>query len=195
MTAKSITTSTILLLSAVFLCLLGMHSVFADDSKDPQATGDNEKIYKKIGPAGEVIYSDKPSPDSKEIEVPAGSSYKPVAPPAGFTPYKTPEKTANQPPAIENSVTITAPKNDEAVWSGNGEVTVSVSLGSGLGSGQQLEYQIDGKSEYTGTATSHTFTNIFRGTHVVTVRITDSAGNSISSQAVTFHMQRPIKRK
>lgn len=179
----------------MFLCLLGSGQVFAAEKQDEPATKNSEKVYKTIGPDGEVIYSDKPSPDSKEMEVPAGSAYKPVAPPAGFTPYKTPEKTKRQAPAIENSVTITAPKNDQAFWSGNGELTVSVSLGSELGPEQQLQYLIDGKTVYTGTATSHTLSNIFRGTHVVKVRITDSTGNSITSQPVTFHMQRPIKRK
>jgi len=187
------TNTFILFLISVALLLLGGLKVFAADASDPAANDGGEKIYKKIGPGGEVIYSDRPSADSKEIKVPKGTEYKPVAPPAGFSPYKAPAKTKTQ-ASIENSITITAPKNDAAFWSGNGEVTVSVSLGSALAPGQQLEYLIDGNSVFTGSETSHTFTNIYRGTHVVTVRITDSSGSSITSPPVTFHIHRPIQK-
>lgn len=193
MTCKPTTTFAALLLSAIALLLLSGTAVYADDTANQPAADSGDKIYKKVGPDGEVIYSDKPLPDSKEVQVPAGSGYKPVTPPAGFTPYQAPVKTpARQ--AIENSITITAPKNDEAIWSGNGELTVSLSLASGLAPGQKLEYLIDGKTEFSGSETSHTFTNIFRGTHVLTVQITDSSGNSVASQPVTFHMQRPVKK-
>jgi hypothetical protein len=192
-TCKPTTTFAALLLSVIALLVLSGAYVYADDTTNQPAADNGDKIYKKVGPDGEVIYSDKPLPDSKEVQVPAGSGYKPVTPPAGFTPYQAPAKSPVS-KAIENSITITAPKHDEAIWSGDGELTVSLSLASELAPGQQLEYLIDGKSVLTGSETSHTFTNIFRGTHILTVRITDSRGNSVSSQPVTFHMQRPIKK-
>jgi len=183
------------LLSVALLALDGIHTAIAADTTNLAATDNGGKIYKKVGPNGEVIYSDKPSPGSEELNVPNASGYKPVAPPAGFTPYQAPAKDANKPPPIANTVSITAPKNDQTFWSGSGELTVSVSLASALGPEQQLEYQIDGKTVFTGTDTSHTFNNIFRGTHVLTVRIKDGLGNSISSDPVTFHIHRPTIRK
>jgi hypothetical protein len=178
------------LLSAVLVLGLSAGHVLAADTTQQPDTDKAEKIYKKVGPGGEVIYSDKPLPDSEEVTVPRGSEYKPVPPPAGFTPYQAPQKKPAQAPIV-NTVTITAPKNDEAFFSGNGELTVSVSLATGLRPGQQLEYLIDGKQVYSGTETSHTLTNVYRGTHVLTVRLTDSSGDSLTSNAVTFHMQRP----
>lgn len=178
------------LLPAALVLLLASGNVLAADAAQTPDTDNGEKIYKKVGPGGEVIYSDKPLPDSEEMTVPRNSGYKPVPPPAGFTPYQAPRKTPAQAP-IDNSVTVTAPKNDEAFFSGNGELTVSVSLAKAIKSGQQLEYLIDGKQAYSGTETSHTFTNVYRGTHVLTVRLTDPSGNSLTSKAVTFHMQRP----
>ncbi len=183
------------LLLAALLSLGGINTVVAADKTSPTPTDNGEKVYKKVGPDGEVIYSDKPSPDSEEITVPGGSGYKPVAPPTGFTPYQAPAKTTAKLPAIENKVSITAPNNEQTFWSGSGELTVSVSLASALGPEQQLEYQIDGKTVYSGTDTSHTFNNIFRGTHVLIVRIKDSQGNTISSEPVTVHIHRPTIKK
>lgn len=183
------------LFSATLILPLCHSEVYAaDQGQQPAASDNNEKIYKKIGPGGEVIYSDKPTSGSEEIKVPGGSSYKPVTPPPGFTPYQPPPKiTAHK--EIDNMVTITSPQNDAALWSGEGELSVSINLANNLTAGQQLEYLIDGESVYRGTDTTHTFTNIYRGTHVLTVRITDSTGEEvITSTPVTFHMQRPIKK-
>jgi len=70
--------------SAVRLCLLTVLALtagarlFADDTAPPTQGDEGDKVYKKVGPDGEVIYSDKPSTGSKEIKVPTGSEYQPV---------------------------------------------------------------------------------------------------------------------
>lgn len=148
----------------------------------------SDKIYKSIGPNGEVIYSDKPSPGSKQITVPTNDGYQPVPVPS-FTPYQAPSPSKQ---VIRNSITITNPADQQTIRNVHGEVNVSVSLGSGLRGGQQLEYVLDGKTVYTGTQTSHRFNNIFRGTHVLIVRITDNSA-SIESSPVTFYVHRPHK--
>jgi hypothetical protein len=179
--------------AAIALLLLCSAYVYAVESTEQPATEAGKKIYKKVGPNGEIIYTDKASPDSEEVKVlPPASNYKPVTPPTSFTPYQPPTNTPTSTP-IDNTVTITAPKHEESIWSGAGEVTVSVSLSTGLAPGQQLEYLIDGTSVLSGTETSHTFSNIDRGSHVVTVQITDKSGKSITSPPVTFYMQRPSK--
>jgi len=124
------------------------------------------------------------------MTLPEGGTYKPVMPPRDFKPYQRPAKTSAAKP-IENSISISSPKDQETIWSGTGELTVSVSLGKGLGPGQQLEYQIDGKTVLTGTKTSHTFQNIFRGEHVLSVRLVNSSGTTLSSKPVTVYMRRP----
>lgn len=180
-----------------FLSLAGILSVtvatqvYAADNPTTSDSDTGDKIYKKTGPGGEVDYSDKPSPDSQEIDLPKGSEYKPVMPPAGFKPYQPPAKP--RPVTINNSVTITSPEDKGAMWSASGELTISVSLGAALASGQQLEYLVDGKVMYTGSETSHTFTDLYRGTHVLTVRIVDQQGQASTSAPVTFTLHRPHK--
>lgn len=147
----------------------------------------SETIYKSVGPNGEVIYSDTPSPGSKEITLPPDKGYHPVPTPS-FTPYQPPMLRRKQ---VRNSVTITSPSDGQTIRNATGEVTVSVSLGSSLRGGQRLEYVMDGKTIYSGTQTSYRLNNIFRGTHVLTVRLTDQSG-SIESSPVTFYMHRPI---
>jgi hypothetical protein len=151
-----------------------------------------ETIYKKVGPDGEVIYSDNPLPDSKEVKVPQASGYKPVKPPPAFTPYQPPEKKSQAKPQVKLS--ITSPKQDEVIWGVQDQISVTVDLEPGLAAGEQLEYLIDGKSVLTGSATSYTFSKVYRGTHTLEVRLIDHAGNSILSQKVTFHMHRFQKK-
>ena len=129
----------------------------------------------------------------EEVDVPPPSAYKPVPPPTTFTPYQAPPKTPTT-KSITNTLTITEPKNEQTIWSGSGEFTMSVNLGSALLPGQQLEYLIDGNVVYSGTEASHTFTDIYRGAHVLTVRLSDNSGSSVTSPPVTFYMQRPRKK-
>ena len=182
-------------LSVIAPLLLSGGYVHADEVADQPATDTGQTVYKKVGPGGEIIYSDKPSPESEEVKVlPPASNYKPVTPPTSFTPYQPPPNTPAT-KAIDNSVTITAPKNEETIWSAPGEFTVSVSLASALAPNQQLNYLIDGATVLSGSETSHTFSNIDRGAHVLTVQIVDKSGNTVTSPPVTFYLQRPTKKR
>ena len=194
MTYKPTKTIACSVLSLIALLLLSGSYVHAADTTEQQPATDNgNKIYKKIGPDGEIIYSDKPVPGAEEVDVPPPSAYKPVPPPTTFTPYQAPPKTPTT-KSITNTLTITEPKNEQTIWSGSGEFTMSVNLGSALLPGQQLEYLIDGNVVYSGTEASHTFTDIYRGAHVLTVRLSDNSGSSVTSPPVTFYMQRPRKK-
>jgi hypothetical protein len=170
--------------------LLYCGQLFAETTNPPaNDQSDSDKVYKSVGPGGETIYSDKPSPDSEEMTLPKNGTYKPVKPPGDFTPYRPERKKPSK--SIANSVNITSPQDKQTIWSGTGELPVSVSLDKGLGPGQKLEYQIDGKTVLSGTQTSHTFQNIFRGEHVIVVRLVDPSGNTLTSKPVTVYMRRP----
>lgn len=186
--------TTLAICAIIVLSMMSSRYVLAADTTSKSNDDQAQKVYKTLGPDGEVIYSDKPTAGSKEVTVPAGGSYKPVPPPAGFTPYQAPPRTPVK-KSVDNSVTITNPSNEQTIRSAPGELSVSVSLASGLGPGQILEYQIDGKTVYSGSKTSLTLNNIYRGTHVLTVRVTDESGGSVTSQPVTFFMKRPFKKK
>lgn len=180
-------------LACVLAIMLPLTAAFAEQSAASNGKTDQvEKVYKSVGPNGQVIYSDQPSPGSKEITVPDAGGYKPVKPPSGFTPYQPPHP-AKRPAG--NTLTITQPADKATIRSAQGILSVSVSLARGLQPQQSLVYQVDGKTLYTGTATSHTFHNIFRGTHVVTVQLTNSDGSQVSSASATVYMKRPFKKK
>lgn len=161
------------------------------NSSAANTTDQTQKVYKSVGPDGQVIYSDQPSAGSEEITVPASGGYKPVPPPSGFTPYQPPQTRKKTP---TNKVSITQPADQETIHSAEGILSVSVSLGR-MQPQQTLVYQIDGKTLYTGTATSHTFKNVYRGTHVLTVQLTNGDGSPVSSASATFYMKRPFKKK
>jgi len=185
-------TRTLSIVIGLGLILCGQ-PLFADTSPTPAAANDqkdSDTVYKSVGPGGETIYSDQPSPGSEEMTLPEGGTYKPVTPPSDFKPYQRAPKTSAARP-IENNLSITSPQDQETIWSGTGELSVSVSLDKGLAPGQQLEYQIDGKTVLTGTQTSHTFQNIFRGEHVLSVRLVSASGATLSSKQVTVYVRRP----
>lgn len=170
----------------VAAAILSYAASAATNSTSQDKTKQPEKIYKSVGPNGEVIYSDKPSPGSKEITLPKNDGYQPV-PSHSFTPYQPPMLHRKR---VRNSVTITSPSDGQTIRNSTGEVTVSVNLGSPLRGGQRLEYMMDGKTLYTGPRTSYRLSNVFRGTHVLTVMLNDGSG-TIKSSPVTFYMHRP----
>lgn len=94
-----------------------------------------------------------------------------------------------------NKVSITQPADKATIRSAEGILSVSVGLAHALQPNQALVYQVDGKTLYSGSATSHTFHNIYRGTHTVTVQLTDASGNPVSSASATVYMKRPFKKK
>lgn len=164
----------------------------AATNSSKSAAEQTQKVYKSIGPNGQVIYSDKPSPGSEEITVPLTGGYKPVQTP-GFTPYQPPRSHPNK--QSTNQISITDPADQATIRSAEGVLSVSVNIAQRMQQHQTLVYQVDGKTLYTGTATSRTFNNIFRGTHVVTVMLTNADGSTVSSASATVYMKRPFKKK
>lgn len=179
-----------LFIASVILGYAGNDANAAANPAPSDKAKQSEKVYKSVGPNGEVIYSDQPSRGSEEITLPTDKGYQP-APVPNFSPYQPPSAPRKR--VIRNSITITSPSDGQTIRNATGNVQVSVSLASRLRGSQRLEYVMDGKTLYTGRQTSHRFSNIFRGIHVLTVRINDNSG-SIKSSPVTFYMHRPIAK-
>lgn len=153
---------------------------------DQEATTTGGAVYKKVNPDGSVTYSDRPSPDAKEVQVPKGTEYTPPKLPA-FTPYS--------PPKVEKKFkysmfALTAPKNEESIWDNTGNVTATVALEPSLQFGHSIEFLLDGISVARGGATSHQFLNVDRGEHQITAQIVDRSDQVLSSSTVTFYMKR-----
>ncbi len=155
----------------------------AQDDSSPSKGG----VYKQVDPEGNVTYTDKPpSADAKAIKVPKGTEYQPPKLPE-FTP-SAPKQTSHN--FQYDRFELTSPKNDEAIWDNTGTITASVSFEPFLQSGHSIEFLLDGVSVAKGSATSHQFVNLDRGTHQITARIVNDKDEEVESASVTVHLKR-----
>lgn len=180
----SFRSSLIILLTCFSLCLQA-------EEKPATDADTGKKIYKTRGPGGEIIFSDQPSKDAKEIVVPAGSTYTAPDLPQ-FVPSTSTAKTSRA--FNYTSFQITAPENDATILVDATAVTVQVNLQPGLQSGHKLQFLYDGQvTEASGL--SYTYQDLERGSHTLQARVVDKADNEIQSTAtVTIHVKRTIAR-
>ena len=170
--------------SLILIALLASQLVHADEAEQENSGG---RVYKNVAPDGTITYTDRPSADSKEVKVPKGTEYTPPKLPA-FTPST---RTKPIPSRFEyNSLTLTSPKDDQAIWDNTGNITAAVTLEPGLQAGHSIEFLLDGVSVSKSSATSHQFLNVDRGTHQITARVVDNKDEVIATTSVTIHMRR-----
>jgi hypothetical protein len=147
------------------------------------------QVYKSVDENGNTVYSDTPPAN--------GSSSEKVQ--VGTTNISPPPRQVDRPApvvkqkTIEVGVDITSPAHDTAIaigFAGNFSVTAAVNPPLGYGNSAQL--LIDGAA--IGPAQAHTswaLSNIFRGSHILTVVISNAAGKKLAeSPPITVHVLR-----
>ncbi len=144
-------------------------------------------VYRSVDEDGNIVYTDKPSPDAEKIKIdkvqtiPAG--------PDNFE-YTPPEKPAV---ADYTKLEIVNPESDHVFTGNTGEVTVSVDIQPALNTkrGDRLILTMDGKKAGDSTSTSFNLTNLDRGTHTIEVYVVNKGGKSLmESTPVSFTMKR-----
>ena len=151
-----------------------------------------QKVYKTRGPGGEVIFSDQPSKDAKEIPLSPGSTYQ-SEPIPQFTPATSESKKKDT--VAYSTFQITAPSNDTTIHVDVSEVTVQLTLQPALRSGHTLQFLFDGQVTESEN-TQHTYQNLERGSHTLQARIVDQNDRVLQSTAVVnIHVKRPIARQ
>jgi len=154
----------------------------------------DQKVYKTVGPNGEVTFSDKPSPGAQEMDVPPAPAYK--TPPLPVVPQSPAEEAQNQTRQTSRyrTVSIVSPADDQTVVDTAGKVQVTVLVQPPLKAGRddKIQIRLDGKVVKTGTTPNVTLDNVDRGTHQVSAAIIGRDGSTlIESTSNTFHLHRP----
>ena len=165
--------------------LLGLLLVFV-------CTTANSQIFKRIGPDGQVYFSDQPGPDAERVDV-------------------TPAQTISLPPVSEQTETaaaatqgdatvtyagfsITSPTSDQGVRANDGNVMVHLSLQPALQSGHSIVLNIDGEDGESTNSSSDLMielNNLSRGQHTVMATVVDEDGKVlIKTEPVTFQVLR-----
>lgn len=144
-------------------------------------------VYRSVDESGNIIYSDKPSPDAEKIRV---DSIQTIDAP-DIEPFKyTPPKQGPAP--IYTRLEIVSPENGIAIRSNEGAISISavVEPGLNISAGHQLVLIMDGNEVSTG-GPQFDLTNVDRGTHSAIVTIKDKQGKTVmQSSPVSFTVLR-----
>lgn len=142
-----------------------------------------EEVYKTTDAAGNVIYTDKPSPEAEKIQIQEAQTVPAdEAPPFKYTPPA-------QPAQRYTSLTIVSPANDESLRPEDDSVRVAARLEPQFRGQDTFVLFLDGKEHSSGKSSSFLLNGLDRGTHQVSVKIRDPNGTDlISSAPVTFHI-------
>jgi hypothetical protein len=144
-------------------------------------------VYRSLDADGNVVYTDKPSPDAEEIKI---DKVQTIPAGADNFEYTPPEK-----PAVGDytKLEIINPENDHVFTGNTGDVTVSVVIEPELNTenGDRLILTMDGKKAADSSSTSFSLTNLDRGTHTIEVYVVNKGGKSLmESTPVSFTMKR-----
>lgn len=174
--------------SVFTLLVLAPSLLFANDNT--QATSPKTTtVYKVTHPDGSITYSDQAQTNSVQLE---------IAPVVTVPAYKAPSRitatSSESEASFYQSVAITSPSHNSAFHSGTGEVNVSTKIEPALLHEDSIRFSLDGVEVSTQKATTLVLSNVYRGTHTITVEILDKNQDVVLSTSNQFTIHRPIKR-
>ncbi len=117
-----------------------------------------------------------------------------------YDPNKPLQEQKKKPEKIEaanasyESITITQPENDSTIPNMEGNVNIAIEVLPKLLDGDNIQLMLDGKAiGKPQSAGSFSLTNVNRGTYTLSAQIINKDNEEVlASQAVTFHVRRPI---
>lgn len=153
------------------------------------------QIYSWTDEKGNKVFSDQPRDGAQQVEIREPNRISTPAPVA--TPASTPSRTRGGPPPGYQTLSITAPANDEAIRSNEGQLNISANIEPPLSRGHLLRLEMDGQrvgvpvpGNLQSTA-SFQLNNVDRGTHQLSVVVVNAMGEEVQrSSPVTVHLQR-----
>ncbi len=146
-------------------------------------------VYKWTDADGVIHFSDQAVPGAEKILTSSGSSARSGATPAASN---TTASTAQPKPPGLNFIqfSIVSPANQDTI-TGNQPINVNLALEPPLKSNQSLTWTLDGGAlSNQANATSFTLEDVPRGAHTIMATIEDQAGESKSTEPVTFYVMR-----
>jgi hypothetical protein len=151
------------------------------------------EIYRQVDEQGNVTYTDEPSDRSpaEEVKVKPVTTVTLPKPEAVREPEQLRERAESE-GAAYSDLRFTAPEDNQAFHSGNGDVSFQVTSSPGLKNGHKSEVTLDGQPVGQSRSGTVMVQNVYRGTHEAGVNIVDSSGVTIKSgESITFTIHRP----
>ena len=149
------------------------------------------EVYRNVDAYGNVTYSDEPSEGAEAVEVKPVTTITLPKPEAVQETEKLREEVQREGAAYE-SLSFAYPDNNQAFYSGSGDVQFEVRSTPGLQPGHKYEVTLDGQPVGQSTSGSITVNNVFRGTREARVHIVDENGVQVKTGSpITFTVHRP----
>jgi len=152
----------------------------------------NSQIFRRIGPDGQVYFSDQPGPDAERVDVTPAQTIS--LPPVAEQTEPAVAATQGDATVAYTEFSITSPTSDQGVRANDGSVTVHLSLQPVLQSGHMIVLNVDGedgKSINSSSGLMVELNNLSRGQHTVMATVIDEDGNIlIKTEPVTFQVLR-----
>ena len=154
------------------------------------------EVFRRIGPDGEVYFSDTPAPGSQRVDLGAVQSVPLRSIPQGSSATVQPAGDAvekESAPAYAQ-FEIVKPSYGQGVRANDGSVTVYLSLQPALRSGDTIVLIVDGEdgaSIRSGDTLNFNLSNMSRGRHSVAARVQNAKGEKlIETGPVSFYVLR-----
>jgi hypothetical protein len=148
------------------------------------APGFATTLYKWVDEHGVTHYSDTPVPGAERLQVSGAQSFH-AAPAAGGGAQPAPPKNATSDGYTR--VEISSPQDGAVFVNEGGKVDVSATIEPALITGHQIWFVVDGSRLDGQSPSASTSLDLPRGTHNVSVTITDAAGRVVTnSPGVSF---------
>jgi hypothetical protein len=152
----------------------------------------NSQIFRRIGPDGQVYFSDQPGPDAERVDVTPAQTIS--LPPVPEQTEPAAAETQGDATVAYTGFTITSPTSDQGVRANDGNVTVHLSLKPALQSGHSIVLNVDGEDGESTNSSSGLMielNNLSRGQHTVVATVVDEDGKAlIKTEPVTFQVLR-----
>ena len=149
------------------------------------------QIYKSVDENGNTVYSDQPPAGGGEVESVELPTINSTPPPPNIP--RSVEKTPQEKP-IEMSVVIVSPAEETVIPVGAaGNFSVSAEINVPLEGDNEVQLSMDGVAVGSPQSIpSWSLSNVFRGTHMLTVDVLDASGESVAvSEPITIYVRRP----
>lgn len=147
------------------------------------------QVYKTVDENGVTEFSDTPSTQNA-----ARINIQPANVIETTTAAPDPADPAEQSPFKYESITITAPTNEQTLFDNAQNINVAVNVEPGLNTeqGDSIVIQVDGETVSEGNSQLVNLGDMDRGTHTVTAAIINRNGRElVGSEPVTFFVRQP----
>ena len=158
----------------------------------------NTEVFRRIGPDGEVYFSDSPGPGAESVIIsPAQTTRLPAVAPRTVDVESSADVKEVAIPAYTD-FSVVKPSPDQGVRANDGSVTIYLSLRPALMPGHTIELKVDGEDGEkirSGDTLNFNLSEMSRGRHSVAARVVDENGQElITTDPVGFYVLRAALR-